>query len=111
MKREIRKHISMLPRRYLLAVSPSSVREHMEMAGEVNGKNAVVSFKRKKSFIELTVCTRDMPSRLSQLCGAITVNDFNILSANAFTRRDGKVIDIFHVVNFDGSTKVSEEKK
>jgi len=111
LRKEIQRHLSMLPRRYLFAVAPSSVREHVDMVKRVDGENAVVMFKTKRSFIELTVCTKDMPSRLSQLCGAISVNDFNILSANAFTRKDGVVIDIFHVVNFDGSKKVGNEVK
>jgi len=46
---------------------------------------------------QITFCTHDMPYRLSQLCGALTLNDFNILYARVFTRRDGKVIDVFNV--------------
>jgi [protein-PII] uridylyltransferase len=50
---------------------------------------------------EITFCTNDKPFRLSELCGVLAINDFTILNAFAFTRRDGKVIDVFVVDPID----------
>jgi [protein-PII] uridylyltransferase len=44
---------------------------------------------------EITFCTQDKPYRLSELCGVLALNDFTILNAFAFTRKDGKVVDVF----------------
>jgi len=57
----------------------------------------VVSHRRRNSLHEITFCTPDQPYRLSQLCGVLTTNDFNIFEAYAFTRTDGTVIDVFGV--------------
>jgi len=109
LKEEVRKHLSMLPLRYVFSVPPESIVEHVRMIEEIDGKKAVAEFRRRRNFIELTICTKDMPARLSQLCGVISISDFNILSANAFTRKDGYVIDIFNVVSFDGSLSITDE--
>jgi [protein-PII] uridylyltransferase len=69
----------------------------------------VVRLRRLPHSLELTVCTRDRPFRLSQLCGVITINDLNILGAFAFTRRDGIVIDLFHCTGVDGRLALSGE--
>jgi [protein-PII] uridylyltransferase len=42
----------------------------------------------------------------------LTINDFNILHAHAFTRRDGKVIDVFRVEHISGAlSKVEADEK
>jgi [protein-PII] uridylyltransferase len=101
----------MLPARYLMVVSPSQARRHLEMTGELGRSHAVTHFRRLRHSIELTVSTRDRPFRLSQLCGAITINDFNILGAFAFTRSDGVVIDLFHIERIDGGLSLPGETK
>jgi [protein-PII] uridylyltransferase len=81
------------------------------MIDELKNVEAVTGFRRLRHSIELTVCTRDRPFRLSQLCGVITISDFNILGAYAFTREDGTVIDLFHMENLDGGLSLPAEVK
>jgi [protein-PII] uridylyltransferase len=90
-------HLDLLPGRYLLTMNASQVKQHMALIGNLDGTKGVTALKQGRLFSEATFCTYDKPFRLSQLCGLLTVNDFNILSALAFTRRDGTVIDIFQV--------------
>ncbi len=110
-KKRMKDHLEKLPARYLMVVSPSQGRRHLEMTGQLGGAQAVTDFRRLRHSIELTVCTRDRPFRLSQLCGAITINDFNILGAFAFTRTDGVVIDLFHIERIDGGLSLPGETK
>ena len=110
-KKRMKDHLEKLPARYLMVVSPSQGRRHLEMTGQLGGAQAVTAFRRLRHSIELTVCTRDRPFRLSQLCGAITINDFNILGAFAFTRTDGVVIDLFHMERIDGGLSLPGETK
>ncbi len=110
-RKRMKEHLEKLPVRYLMVVSPSQGRRHLEMRGRLGGTQAVTGFRRLKHSIELTVCTRDRPFRLSQLCGAITINDFNILGAFAFTRTDGVVIDLFHIEKIEGGLSLSTETK
>jgi len=90
-------HLDLLPGGYLLSMDAGQVGRHMEMIDELDGKHAVVAHRSRSGLHEFTFCTHDQPFRLSQLCGVLAINDFNIYHAHAFTRRDGKVIDVFGV--------------
>ncbi len=96
-------HLEGLPSRYQMVVSPSQVQAHLEMLERLKDSTVVTEVRKLEHSIEITICTRDTPFRLSQLCGAITINDLNILGAYAFTRKDGKVIDIFNVIGVNGN--------
>jgi [protein-PII] uridylyltransferase len=102
-------HLANLPMRYAMVVTPVQVRSHVAMVGRLRGRTVVVDVRRLRDSIELAVCTRDRPFRLSQLCGVLTINDLNILGAFAFTRSDGVVIDLFHAVGVDGKVSLSAE--
>jgi len=104
------RHLDLLPGRYLLTMQPANVKIHLKLLGQLAGQKAVVTAKRKKYFTEITFCTKDEPYRLSQLCGVLTVNDLNILDAYAFTRKDGSVIDIFHVEDLLAGASIDEER-
>jgi [protein-PII] uridylyltransferase len=95
-KRALR-HLDLLPGGYLLTMDSEQVERHMDMVESLNGKSAVVSHRRQNGLHEFTFCTHDQPYRLSQLCGVLSINDFNIFHAYAFTRMDGTVIDVFDV--------------
>ncbi|UCF04904.1 MAG: [protein-PII] uridylyltransferase [bacterium] len=107
----MQKHLDGLPARYTMVVSPAQARSHLEMIEKLAGQPAVTRFRRLRHSIELSICTRDRPFRLSQLCGVITINDFNILGAFAFTRSDGTVIDLFHVEGVDGKLTLKTDAR
>jgi [protein-PII] uridylyltransferase len=94
-------HLDLLPGGYLLTMTPEMVRDHLQMIDRLDGAPAVVSHRFVGGAHEITFCTNDKPYRLSQLCGVLAINDFTILNAFAFTRRDGKVIDVFVVEPVD----------
>ena len=110
-KDRMERHLNGLPSRYVMVVAPARARAHLDMIDGLRGAEAVTGFRRLRHSIELTVCTRDRPFRLSQLCGAISINDFNILGAYAFTRDDGTVIDLFHLENLEGGLALPAEAK
>lgn len=96
-------HLDLLPGGYLLTMSADMVRGHMEMIESLERGDFAVAHRRRGAWSEVTFCTNDKPYRLSQLCGVLTINDFNILHAHAFTRSDGKVIDVFIVEHIPGT--------
>jgi [protein-PII] uridylyltransferase len=103
-------HLDMLPGRYLLTMSPSRVKTHLALVDQLNEAKGVVAARRRKHSTEITFCTQDKPYRLSQLCGVLAMNDLNILYAHAFTRTDGRVIDVFHVEDLIEGISVSDER-
>jgi [protein-PII] uridylyltransferase len=108
-RKKMEEHLDSLPARYITVVSPSQAMVHLQMIGELGGKLAVSRLRRLRHSLELVVCTRDRPYRLSQLCGVITINDLNILGAYAFTRSDGIVIDLFHLERVEGGLGMTAE--
>jgi [protein-PII] uridylyltransferase len=68
------------------------------------------SFKEFDDFTNITVITKDSPSLLSKLCGALSINDANIHDAKIFTRKDGMVIDTFNVTDFRSHGKIDPER-
>jgi len=96
-KARAREHLDMLPGRYLLTMNATAVKKHIEAVEQLSSRTAVVQERKGKTWTEFTFCTMDRPFRLSQMCGVLTANDCNILMALAFTRTDGKVIDVFRV--------------
>ena len=103
-------HLNLLPGRYLLTMNASRVREHMRLIEELDGKLAVVSKRRRGPATEVTICTQDRPYLLSKLCGVLTLNDCNILFAHAFTRTDGRVLDVFHVEDVAGTNPIDNAR-
>lgn len=95
-------HLANLPDRYAMVVTPARAKAHVAMVSRLKSRGVIVEARRLQHSIEITMCTRDRPFRLSQLCGLITINDLNILGAFAFTRTDGVVIDLFHCTGVDG---------
>ena len=100
-RRRALSHVDLLPGGYLLTMTPEMVRDHLQMIAGLDGQPAVVSHRFVGGAHEITFCTHDKPFRLSELCGVLAINDFTILNAFAFTRRDGKVIDVFVVEPVD----------
>jgi [protein-PII] uridylyltransferase len=103
-------HLDKLPGRYLLTMNASQVRRHLDLIRALEGKAASVGWKKGHLVTEVCFCTHDKPFRLSQLCGVLTFNDCNILHANAFTRTDGVVVDVFYVEDISGTVPVDEER-
>ncbi|UCH84992.1 MAG: HD domain-containing protein [Candidatus Latescibacterota bacterium] len=103
-------HLDLLPGRYLLTMKRSQVRRHLALIDALEGKRAAVDRKQLRLATEISFCTHDKPYRLSQLCGVLTLNDLNILFANAFTRSDGIVVDVFDVVDISGTTPIDEAR-
>jgi [protein-PII] uridylyltransferase len=88
-------HLDLLPGGYLLTMSADLVRDHIRMIAQLDGEPVVVGHRYSGAAHEITFCTQDKPFRLSELCGVLAINDFTILNAFAFTRKDGKVVDVF----------------
>jgi len=101
-------HLENMPPAYAEACSPDEVTRHLEMVGHLRHKSVVVVSVRSGLFSEVTVCTYDKTYRLSEVCGVLATRDVNIFSAQAYTRKDGIVIDTFQVTDITGSPEIDE---
>jgi [protein-PII] uridylyltransferase len=93
---------------YLSHFSIEEINEHLEKIE--SGLEVEVFIKEIGGFTNLTLLTKDSPSLLSRLCGAIAINDLNIHDAKIFTRNDGIVIDTFNVTEFRTNNLVDKNR-
>lgn len=107
-----REHVEMLPPGYLTAYEPDKIDWHLRLIERLReGGLFAWEFIQRARSTELLVCTRDQRQLLAKICGALAVNDVDILRADVHTRDDSLVVDVFQVVDIDGSPALPEWKQ
>ena len=105
-------HVEQLPARYLVAYDIEQVEAHLDLIQALGDTDAfAAAFVECVDFTEIMVCTRDRPQILAKICGALVVNDLNILRADVSTRDDRVALDIFQVQDVDGTSIIADWKK
>lgn len=102
---EVKTHLNRLPPHYAELNDSENVERHLNLIRKLEKASVAVGFAPSLFFSEVTVCTRDKPYRLSEICGVLSSNDINIFGAQAYTRSDGVVIDIFQVTTLDEASR------
>ena len=105
-------HAEKLPPRYLAAYSREQIENHLQLVDRSTDDSLFeVEFVERPTFTEMLICTPDQRQLLAKICGALAVNDVNILRAEINTRADDVVLDIFQVTDVDGSPILPDWKK
>ena len=109
---QFQEHLDQLPPSYLVAYNRAQIKVHLEMIARLSREQPfVLEFIEHEGHTEIVVCTRDQRQLMAKICGALAVNDINILRADVNTRADDVVLDIFQVTNIDGSPALPDWKK
>jgi len=95
---ELEAHLRLVPERYYLEVSPRDCLLHLELVREVQAGRVAVDWSRRKGHVHVWVLGPDRPRRISQIAGAVLCAGASIVSARAYTRSDGIIIDQFDLV-------------
>jgi len=93
---------------YFVAFDASEISEHIRTIEAHDSIRTMV--RHRDDFTEVTLIAPDAPFALSHCCAVLTANDANIFDAHIFTRNDGIIIDKFRVVNFAGSSVLTEQQ-
>ncbi len=83
-----------LPRRYLAAHPPAEMAAHFELARGA-GPAPGVALRELNAGYELTVIMPDRPGIFATIAGELAVHGANIVKAEAFANRAGRVVDRF----------------
>ena len=94
-KEAIRQFLDGFPERYLRTRTPEQVRAHFEMATRFAGDPVQLKFRYAPSVSEITLVTADRPALFATVAGALAAWGMNIVTADAFSNRQGVVIDTF----------------
>ncbi len=109
---QFQEHIDQLSPSYLVAYNRTQIKVHLEMIARLSREQPfVLEFIEHEGHTEIVICTRDQRQIMAKICGALAVNDINILRADVNTRADDVVLDIFQVTNIDGSPVLPDWKK
>ena len=109
---QFQEHIEQLSPSYLVAYNREQIKVHLEMIARLSREQPfVLEFIEHEGHTEIVVCTRDQRQIIAKICGALAVNDINILRADVNTRADDVVLDIFQVTDIDDSPALPDWKK
>ena len=97
-------HVQKLATRYLLAYKREQIELHLNLLNALGEKPLMADFVEHRDHTEILVATKDQRQLLAKICGALAVNDVNILRADVNTRDDDHVLDIFQVTDVDGNS-------
>jgi [protein-PII] uridylyltransferase len=94
-KTAVREFLAGFPERYVLTRTPEQVRTHFKMAASFAEDAVQIDFRYAPSVSELTMVTRDRPQLFATMAGALAAWGMNIVTADAFSNRQGVVVDTF----------------
>ena len=108
----LRSHVNKLPEKYTTMYELNQIEAHIKMVQELDLNRVYgVDFIEREDYTEIVICTRDRRQVLAKVCGALAVNDLNVLRADIITGIDQIVLDTFQVTNIDGGVKLDDWKK
>lgn len=103
---EIAQFLNNASEKYLATISPQGILRHIKMQQETSEESPVswhVEDPSGMNYTEITTVGQDVRGLLSNLCGALSSKDINILGMQAFSTKDGYAIDIFQVTDLRGN--------
>jgi [protein-PII] uridylyltransferase len=94
-KHEVEQFLEGLPARYLSTRTPEQVRAHFKLSARFAEDPVQLDFTYSPSVNEITLVTPDRPLLFANMAGALAAWGMNILTADAFSNRQGVVVDSF----------------
>jgi [protein-PII] uridylyltransferase len=92
---EIERFLEGFPERYLRTRTPDQVRMHFEMAEWIERDPVQLRFQYAPGTSEITLLAPDRPLLFADMAGALAAWGMNIVTADAFSNRQGIVVDNF----------------
>ncbi len=91
---EIEKHLSLLPKDYLLASRPEEVALHLRLIRPLKNHGFILhhQFNEDGDYHNLTLCCMAKMEAFKKLVGTVTSKNLNILGAQIYLKKDGIVI-------------------
>ncbi|SNS98591.1 UTP--GlnB (protein PII) uridylyltransferase, GlnD [Granulicella rosea] len=94
-KTQVMEFLEGFPERYVLTRTPEQVRTHFLMAQKLAEESVQLDFRYAPGISEITLVTPDRELLFARVAGALAGWGMNIVSADAFSNRQGIVVDSF----------------
>ena len=91
----LRRFLEGLPQRYLQTRLPEQIRDHFQLAVNLDEDSVQLDLRPHRQLFDLTVITRDRGRLFADVAGALAAWGMNIVKAGAFSNDAGVVVDSF----------------
>ncbi|MFN7997448.1 MAG: hypothetical protein U0Q18_27775 [Bryobacteraceae bacterium] len=92
---EMREFLAGLPTRYARTHTPEEMQEHLRLDGIFHQRGVALHLEKMDAAHRLTLITADRPFLFASVAGTLSSFGMNILKAEAFSNRQGTVLDTF----------------
>ena len=92
---DLKQFLEGLPQRYLQTRLPEHIRDHFQLAANLDKDPVQLDLKPHRQLFDLTVIVRDRKRLFADVAGALAAWGMNIVKAGAFSNDAGVVVDSF----------------
>ena len=94
-----REELRALPTRYLLSTPLQTIADHLRLLVQLDELDLVMRLQHESDsgYSNFIICTFDTYGLFSKITGVMAANGINILGAQIYTAKNGKVLDILQV--------------
>jgi [protein-PII] uridylyltransferase len=100
-----------LPQRYLQTRLPEQIRNHFQMALNLDKDPVQLDLRPNRQLFDLTVITRDRTRLFADVAGALASWGMNIVRAGAFSNEAGVIVDSFHFTDVFRTIELNPSEK
>jgi len=100
-----------LPQRYLQTRLPEQIRNHFQMALNLDKDHVQLDLRPNRQLFDLTVITRDRTRLFADVAGVLAAWGMNIVRAGAFSNEAGVIVDSFHFTDVFRTIELNPSEK
>jgi [protein-PII] uridylyltransferase len=109
-KKAVAEYLEGFPERYVRTRTPEQVRSHFEMASRFDEDPVQLDFRYDPGLSEITLVTTDRALLFANMTGALAGWGMNIVTADAFSNREGVVVDSFQFTDGFRTLEMNESE-
>jgi [protein-PII] uridylyltransferase len=107
---EVRAYLEGFPERYIRTRTPEQVRANFLSSKRFAEDQVQLEFKYSPALSEITLVTRDRALLFANMAGALAAWGMNIVTADAFSNRQGVVVDSFRFTDSFRTLELNESE-
>jgi [protein-PII] uridylyltransferase len=108
---ELRQFLEGLPQRYLQTRLPEQIRNHFQMALNLDKDNVQLDLRPSRQLYDLTVITRDRTRLFADMAGVLSAWGMNIVRAGAYSNDAGVIVDSFQFTDLFRTLELNPTEK
>ena len=108
---EVGVYLDGFPERYVRTRTPEQVRAHFLMSTRFDEDPVQLLFRHAEDLSEITLVTPDRRLLFANMAGALAAWGMNIVTADAFSNRQGVVVDTFRFVDTFRTLAMNESER